>query len=155
MMAAIILTVGFMGLIQAVTICSGMMDQARRQTLAAQILNDEIEQLRLRSWSDIQTLISVPKTEINVTNYPSSLFLSAIQTSGAIYSLTTTVSYIDPATNTDTAIDTGLREVIFTVTWEVTTSRRDSGGGPLKFTYTRKNSAYFAKYGLNLSYQRS
>lgn len=155
MMAAIILTVGFMGLIQAVTICSGMMDQARRQTLAAQILNDEIEQLRLRSWSDIQSLINVPKTEINVTNYPSSLFLSAIQTSGAIYSLTTTVSYIDPATNTDTAIDTGLREVIFTVTWEVTTSRRDSGGGPLKFTYTRKNSAYFAKYGLNLSYQRS
>ena len=63
MMAAIILTVGFMGLIQAVTICSGMMDQARRQTLAAQILDDEIERLRFKSWAQIQTL--TPSTTID------------------------------------------------------------------------------------------
>ena len=45
-MAAAILTVGFMGLVEAVTMCSGMMDEARRQTLATQILNSEIEKMR-------------------------------------------------------------------------------------------------------------
>lgn len=155
MMAGMILTVGFIGMIQAVTVCSGMMDQARRQTLAAQILNNEIEQLRLKSWPEIQALGNAAKTEINQVNYPSSLFLDTIENSGATYSLIRDVSYIDPGTNANTATDTGLREVTFTVTWDVATSRRDSGGNPVKFTYTRMISTYFGKYGLNLSYQRS
>ena len=66
---------------------------------------------------------------------------------GATYTLTRTLTNPDPVTN--------IREANFTVTWVVKTSRRDGGGSPLSFTYTLKNSAWFGKYGLHLSYQRS
>ncbi|MDP2324685.1 MAG: hypothetical protein Q8N51_11710, partial [Gammaproteobacteria bacterium] len=50
MMGATILVVGLMGLIQAVIIGSEMLATARRQTLAAQILDNEIEKLRFKTW---------------------------------------------------------------------------------------------------------
>jgi Tfp pilus assembly protein PilV len=146
MMAATILTVGFMGLIQAVTITSGMMDQARRQTLAAQILSHEIEQLRFKTWTQIQSLGATTPTPINSTNNVDSPFLEAISISGATYNLSRSVSDV---------VAGSLREVTFTVTWVVKSSRRDNSGNPVTFTYTRVNSAYLGKYGLNLTYQRS
>ena len=156
MMAAIILTVGFMGLIQAVTICSGMMDQARRETLAAQILDHEIESLRLLPWDDPSStndIVGLPGGSTTVAI--DSQFQSTIATSGATFSLTRSVSFIDPSTNANSVSDTGLREATFTLTWVVKTSRHDGSGGLVTFTYTRINSAYFGKYGLNLTYQRS
>jgi Tfp pilus assembly protein PilV len=189
MMAAIILTVGFVGMIQAVTICSGMMNQARRQTLAAQILSNETEQLRLKSWTTISGLplgtttvgidrqlwpiwnASFSYSSGSVVSYnggyyrctiasagdlptdaghwiatSSSFDTDIFATLGASFSMTRTVS--------DIAVGS-MREITFTVNWVVTTSRRDSSGNPVKFNYTRSNSAWYGKYGLNLSYQRS
>jgi Tfp pilus assembly protein PilV len=146
MMAATILVVGFMGLIETMAVSSGMMDSARRQTLAAQILSNEIEKLRFKTWPQIQTL--TPPTTIDPQ------FAPAIAASGATYSLSSSVSFVDPNTNTYTGTDTGLREVTLTVTWVVPTSRSDAGA-PLSFTYSRTSSAYFGKYGLNLTAQRS
>jgi Tfp pilus assembly protein PilV len=151
MMAATILTVGLMGLIQAVTMCSGLMDQARRQTLATQILTQEIEKLRFKSWAEIQLLTATTPTPPAID----SRFDDAIATTGAVFNLSRAASYVDPSTNANTATDTGLREITFTLTWTVTTSRRDGSNNPVKFTYTRINSALFGKYGLNLSFQRS
>ena len=151
MMAATILTVGFMGLIQAVALSSGMMDQARRQTLATQILTQEIEKLRFKTWAEIQVLTATTPTPPAVD----SQFDDAITTTGAVFSISRSVSYVDPSTNTNTVTDTGLREITFTLTWTVTTNRRDNSNNPVKFSYTRVNSAYFSKNGLNLSYQRS
>lgn len=142
MMAAIILVVAFIGMIEAMTLSSAMMDNARRQTLAAQIINHEIEKLRFSSWS---TISGLPMTSTAITI--DSQFTAAIATSGATYTLARTLTNPDPATN--------LREVNFTVTWVVKTSRHASNGALLSFTYTRSNSAYFGKYGLNLTYQRS
>lgn len=68
-------------------------------------------------------------------------------TQGAAYTLARNVTSSNPVTN--------IREVNFTVTWVVRTSRVDSGGSPLTFTFTRRNSAWFGKYGLNLGSQRS
>ena len=56
MMASLILVVGFIGLIEAVTLASNTMDHARRQTLATQIVNHEIEKLRFSSWTTISAL---------------------------------------------------------------------------------------------------
>lgn len=56
MMAATILVVAFIGMIEALTVTSTTMDHARRQTLAAQIIAHETEQLRLESWSSILNL---------------------------------------------------------------------------------------------------
>jgi prepilin-type N-terminal cleavage/methylation domain-containing protein len=154
MMAATILTVGFMGLIKAVTITSGMMDEARRQTLAAQILNHEIEKLRFLPWddplstNDIVGLPAGPSTIAIASQFDSArTSLSDDLTASAQVSFSATRSVADIATN--------LREVTVTVTWIVKSSRRDYSGNPVTFTYTRVNSAYFGKYGLNLTYQRS
>ena len=149
MMAATILVVGFIGMIQAMTIGSGMMDNARRQTLAAQILSHHIEKLRQLPW-DVAT---AAPNELAIKDLPTasttitidSQFNSAIAASGATYTLTRTTADV---------VAGRLREATFTVTWVVTTSRR-SGASLVTFTYTRISSAYYGKYGLNLAYQRS
>ena len=142
MMAATILVVGFIGMIQAMLIGSQMMNHARRQTLATQILNQEIEQLRGADWATISTL---PTASTPVTI--DSQFTSAIAASGATFTLTRSLTNPDPGTN--------LREVNFTVSWQVKSSRRKQDNSLLSFTYTRSSSAYYGKYGLSLTYRRS
>ena len=56
MMASVILVVGFLGMIQGITVGSEMMATARRQALAAQIINHETDRLRLEAWSTISGL---------------------------------------------------------------------------------------------------
>ena len=198
-MASVILVVGFVGMIEAVAISARQMDAARRQTLATQILNHEIEKLRFLPWdvttaapnefaiNDLPTASTsvaidtafwpswnsaTPYVANRVVNYngvyyrcvlahtnqvpPNATYWTATTTAstsniifrqGATYTLARTVTGSNPVTN--------IREINFTVNWVVTTSRVDSGGSPLTFTFTRKNSAWFGKYGLNFSYQRS
>jgi Tfp pilus assembly protein PilV len=166
MMASVILVVGFMGMIQAVTIGSEMMATARRQTLAAQILEHEIGKLRLTDWT---TISSLPTTSATITI--DSQFDQAIAACGLIkatnLTLTRTTTNIDIETPPDGITD--LKEVTFTLTW---TKGGTSNAAPaatgswlnnLAFynpssiarTYTRKSTALFGKYGLNLSTQRS
>jgi len=159
-MASVILVVGFMGMIQAVTIGSEMLATARRQTLAAQILNHEMEKLRLEDWATI----SAPLANITATNYTAltpddTQFDNAIATAGVTFNLTRTVT--NPTTD--------LYEVTLTVTWtkngtltaaSTTTGswlqqiafRRDT---PIARTYTRSCTTWFTKYGLNHAIQRS
>ena len=144
-MAAVILVIGFIGMIEAVSLTAGMMDHARRQSLATQILNHEIEKLRFLSWSNGSTGINdlaAGPTTITIGNQ----FTTAIAASGATYTLSRSVSDV---------VSGSLREVTFTVTWVVTTSRLKSDGSLFTRTYTRVGSAWFGKYGLNLTYQRS
>jgi hypothetical protein len=195
MVAATILVVGFIGLIEAITVTSGMMDHARRQTLATQIINHEIETLRFLSWdvsgstNDISGLPTA-STDIAIdppfwpawsggatydanhvvshngawyrcilansgrtppdatywTPVTSGATTDIVKMFGATYTVARTVTNPNPVSN--------IREVNFTVTWVVLTSRRDDSNNPLSFTYSRRNSAWFGKYGLNLSYQR-
>ncbi|MCF7687521.1 MAG: prepilin-type N-terminal cleavage/methylation domain-containing protein [Cephaloticoccus sp.] len=155
MMAAVILTIGFGAMIQAMITGSEILANARRQTLATQLLTHEIEKLRFSDWTTINALPSGPTTIMDSANsvWPTddnyanltgsiahSTFQNAITASSASYIVTRSVS----------TVDTELREVTFTVTWAV----RSSGQNAAR-TYTRINSAYFAKYGLSLTYQRS
>ena len=142
-MAATILVVAFVGMIEAMLIGSQMMDHARRQTLATQILNQEVESLRDASWSTVSSLPTASNTAVTID----SQFTTAIAASGATYSLTRYRTSPNP--------DTNLCEVNFTVTWTVKTSRRDAANNLLSFSYTRSTSAYYGKYGLNLTFQRS
>ena len=190
MMAATILVMAFIGMIEAVTLTATRLDHARRQTYANQIINHEIEKLRYATWTTISglpttstslaidplywpTWNSATRYAVNsVITYngvwyrcstanhnvvpPNGTYWTVVTTGqttdiistlGAPFTLARTLTNPDPVTN--------IREVNFTVTWVVKTSRRDSGGNPLSFTYTLQNSAWFGKYGLNLSYQRS
>ena len=193
-MASVILVVGFVGMIEGVTISAKLMDAARRQTLASQIINHEIEKLRFAVWTNGSTGINdlptasttvaidtafwpawnsaTPYAANRVVSYngasyrcvlahtnqvpPNATYWTATTTAltsdiifrqGATFTLARRVTSSDPVPN--------IREINFTVTWVVTTSRVDSGGSPLTFTFTRTNSAWFGKYGLNFSYQRS
>jgi hypothetical protein len=164
MMAATILVVGFMGMIQAITLGSEMMATARRQTLAAQILEHEIGKLRLTGWSGLPAAgtYSYPSPD------PDSQFATAIAACGLTTSsitLARTTTNLDP--DGDGTAD--LKEISFTLTWTksgsstATAAPTGSWLDQLAFyrpsaiarTYTRKSMAYFGKYGLNLSIQRS
>lgn len=150
MMASIVLVVGFIGMMQTILAGAEMLATARRQTLAAQILSHEVEMLRLRPWADIAALPSGLPVSIPLTI--DSQFSAAVTAVGlrasAPWQATDTLKLTRTCTVPDP--DTDLREVNFTLTWTMQPS-----GGAAARTYTRKLSAYYGKYGLNLSYQRS
>lgn len=155
-MASVILVVGFMGMIQSITIGSEMLATAQRQNLAAQIIGHETEKLRLLNWSAISALSSASAAAYTSD---SAAINAAISSSGVTFNLATTV----------TTLTTDLREVTFTVTWTKGGSLAAanaatgtwleklsfSGTAPIQRTYTRSGTAYFGKYGLNLNVQRS
>lgn len=156
MMAAVILVVGFMGMITALTLGSEMMATARRQTLANQILTHEIEKLRLSSWSTVSGL-ATSSTTVTVD----SQFTNAITACGLVSTDLT-------LTRTAADLTTDLREVTFTLTWSKsgssTAAATPTGSwldqvafyrpSSIARTYTRKMSAYIGKYGLSINAQR-
>jgi Tfp pilus assembly protein PilV len=156
MMATLILMVGFIGLIEAVTVTSNSMDHARRQTLAAQILAHHAEELYLATWTTISG-VSTTSSAVTIDSQfdaarqalGDDLATSTFATSPASvrFSLARVATNPDPVTN--------IREIRFTVTWVVKTSRRDASGNRVTFTHTRSSAAWYGKYGLSLSYQQS
>lgn len=163
-MAATILVVGFMGMIQAITLGSEMMATARRQTLAAQILEHEIGKLRLTNWAGLPAAGTYTyPTPDSDGQFAGAIAACGLNTSNITLSRTTT--NLDP----DGDGTTELKEVVFTLTWAKSGSNTaaDTPSGnwldQLAFsrpsviarTYTRKSVAYFGKYGLSLNIQRS
>ena len=158
-MASVILVVGFLGMIQAVTIGSEMLATARRQTLAAQILNHEMEKLRMTGWSTVSGLADYAATDYTTLTPDDTRFDTAITASGVTFNLARDV----------TTITTDLVEVTFTVTWTkggTTTAASTPTGSwldiisfqretPIARTYTRSSTTWFTKYGLNHAAQRS
>jgi hypothetical protein len=159
MMGSLILVAAMMGMIQAITICSEMLATARRQTLAAQIINHEIEKLRFSNWTTISGLAAGP-TAITIDTQ----FDSAITGVGLAKGTTITLSR-----SVSDVVSGSLREVTFTVTWQKsgTTAAASTPGGSwfdqlafsrpssISRTYTRVMSGYYGKNGLNSTYQRS
>jgi len=160
MMASMILVVGFIGMISALTVGSEMIATARRAALANQILQHEFEKIRLKSWSEI----SAPLADISATDYTAltpddTQFDTAISASGVTFKIARTVT--NPTSN--------LYEVSLTVTWTksgtttaATTATGSwlqrlsfSGNAPISRTYSRTAVAYVTKHGLNQSYKRA
>jgi hypothetical protein len=156
MMASVILVVGFIGMISALTIGSEMLATARRSTLATQIINHELEKLRLSSWANMPATGTASVTI-------DTRFTSTITAVGLVSGTTITLS------RTTTDVTTDLKEVAFTVTWTkggTTTAATTTAGSwlsrlafnresPISRTYTRSSFGYYGKYGLNLNVQRS
>lgn len=142
MMAAAILVVGFMGMIQALTIGSEMMATARRQTLANQMITQEIEKLRLTDWSSLP-----PSGTSSLT--PDASFTDAIAACGLTPSgitLSRTVTDLD----VDADGTTDLKEITITLSWS-----KGATSASQAATYMRSMRAYFGKYGVNLNTQRA
>ena len=155
MMASLILLVGFIGLMEAVTVSAHTMNHARRQTLATQILSHEIKKLYLAPWTNGSTGIN-DLTTAKISLPVDSQFDQARLALGDDLSATALVRFSVTRTVTSPDPVPGLlREVNFTVTWIVGTSRRKPDGTTLSFTSTRSNSAWYGKNGLHLSYRSS
>lgn len=131
-LAATVLALTLTGMIQVVESGSQMLDVSRKQTVASQILDDEINQLRLQSWN---TVLAYPSSA-SMTIDPS--FATAAQSS---FTCTRAVSVIKTDANGNTLVV----QVQFTITWTGVTGR----------TYTRTAATYVAKNGLYQTYQRS
>ena len=158
MMAATILAVGFIGMIQAVTICSEMLDAARKQQVATQIMDDEIERLRSSAWTTIASLpssgtitvsttgaISGNATSFALSNYTASTAddNTALCALAKGFTCSYTLTYLRPAAAISSTVT--FLKVVYTVTWKGNTGR----------TYSRSTEAYLGQNGLHLSYQRS
>lgn len=147
-LAATILLFGFVGMINAISVGTEMLDTARKQTVAAQIVQVEVDFLRTLDWNSILNLSSTGATALtDQSAYPefnSSLSLkpkpAAILNADSTFQLSRQVSDVHGSGSGAT-----LRGVTVSVTWVGNTGKQ----------HTRSCQAYFGKNGLNVSYQKS
>jgi Tfp pilus assembly protein PilV len=125
LLAAVIMLAGIVGMMQAITSGSEMLDVARKQTIATQIMHGEIEKIRVSDWSQVSNLPTGP-TVVSLN----SSFQSIAQT----FQCTREIS----------AVRTDLKQVSYRVTWVGNTGR----------SYSRSSSTYVGKNGLYVAYQR-
>lgn len=158
MMAATILVVGFIGMIQAITIGSEALDTARKQQVATQIMDAEFESLRDNPWSTIANVastgtiiidttgaISGNTTSFALSNYTASsgddnTALSALAKG---FTCSYTRTYLRPGSATASTVT--FLQLVYTISWKSNTGR----------AYSRSAQASFGENGLHLSYQRS
>ena len=136
-LAATILLVGFAGMAEALIIGSEMLDTARKQTIAAQIMQTEIDYLRLKDWTTIQYLTSTSPDYLSSSVYPEFAQTSLASFAGTSFTFARQVNYPDPHSN--------LRWITMTVSWTSITGK----------PHSRSSNIYLGKYGLNVSYQKS
>jgi type II secretory pathway pseudopilin PulG len=144
MFAAAVLALGLIGMIQAVVSGSQMLDVARKQTIAAQIIHGQIDNVRLSNWTQVGAL-ATPRT-VKVDASDNGGDQSANVSAGFVFgSNLPTVSKDFTCTRTITTVRTDLKQITFTISWTGNTGR----------TYTRSGSTYVGKNGLYVTYQRS
>ena len=158
LMATAILGIGFIGLIQGMTIGSEELDTSRKQQVATQIVSAEIERLRGGSWTTVANLPATASITINnsgvISGDQSSFALSNYTASSAddnvaLSSLAKgfTCSFVEtrlrPALAT--AATATFVKVVYTISWTSNTGR----------VYSRNTEVYVGKNGLQLSYQKS
>jgi Tfp pilus assembly protein PilV len=137
MVAAAVMVATIVGMIQVVVSGSQMLDLARKQTVATQILQHEIGKLHIADW----TTISGYSTASTGTVLPiDTAFQDALD--GWQFSCTRVVENITTGVNPK-------KKVTFTVTWQT------AKVGQAARTYTRSSSTYVTLNGLYVSYRRS
>jgi len=144
-LAATVLALTLVGMIQVVDSGSEMLDLSRKQMIAGQILHSEIDQLRLQNWSTVMAYPAGP-TPFTIVGDPV-LAGMAQQLGGTFpYTVTRTVLCIEPPNNPQPyALQPLLLQVTFTVTWIGITGH----------SYIRTSTTYVGKNGLSAAYQRS
>ena len=125
LLAAVVMLAGIVGMMQAVTSGSEMLDVSRKQTTATQIIHGEIEKVRVQDWSEITVLDPTPT--VLPLNSSFQAINSSFKCSRAI-----------------TDVKTDLKQVTYTVTWVGNTGH----------SYSRSGSTYVGRNGLYVAYQR-
>jgi hypothetical protein len=148
-LAATVLALTLVGMIQVIDSGSEMLDLSRKQTIAAQILHSEIDQLRLQSWATVTSYPAgpTPFTTALGPSYDPIVAGIAQQLGGTFpYTVTRTVTCIQPPANPfPYAVQPLLLQVTFTIGWTGVTGH----------SYTRTSTTYVGQNGLSTAYQRS
>lgn len=158
MTATSILLVGFVGLIQAVTIGSEALDTARKQQAAHQIISAEIEKLRGGDWSRIANLpgsgtLTISPTSVlsgDLTAFGLSNFTVATSDDNTSLSdlgrgFTCSFAYTRTRPVGGTSANVTFVKLVYTVTWKSNTGR----------SHRHTVETYLGKNGLHLSNQQS
>jgi hypothetical protein len=178
-LAATVLALTLVGMIGVVESGSQMLDVSRKQTMAAQILHSEIDQLRLQSWtviagepvgtttafrsttqvgySGVSTTLTTPgfgypagPTALTAANDPSfATFVAQYPNVATIFTLTRTVSCVMPVQSNPNPSAYVSTPLLLQVTFTITWT------GITGRTYTRLSTTYVGFNGLYQSYQRS
>lgn len=156
-MATVVTLVVLVGLVAAVTMGSEMLDVSRKQTVAMQILRNEVEHVHLKDWATVSALPASASVTINsdgnglsaggaadrqafaLTNYTVAVGDDNLGLMNAAKDFTCTLAV------TPVPARANLLRLDYTVIWT---------GGNRRKTYTRTSSTYYGKNGLNLYYQR-
>jgi len=158
MMGATILVVGFVGLVDAITMGAGMLDTARNQQIASQIIATELDHLRSSSWAYVSTTLPTSTTYVSVAvNSAGTAATDTNSTNGLndlnYFSLPTNTALMAVARNHTCRLEafnvsgqSNLRRIVVTVSWTNATGR---------MTLTRSGEIYVGKNGLQLSYQKN
>ena len=159
-MAALILVAGFISLIQAITIGSQMLDGARKQQIAMQIVEGEVEWLRSQSDMFISTTLASDTMSVN------SAGVATATTSANNFHLDDNTALRDLAKGftvrmVKTNIRTNFDTVVYTVTWTGASGRDyyrrvdTNSDGVVDASNRRTFEFFFEKNGLRLSFQKS
>lgn len=136
-MAATVLLFGIVGAMQAISVGSEMLDTARKQSIAAQLIEAELERIRSLPWDDSDSTAD----EACIRDLPDRTTSNPLTASG----------YLNAIAGPFTITRTGAawkgsadgRMIRVTVTW------RNLRG----VTYTRSGDGYFSRSGWQQSYQ--
>lgn len=140
MFAAAILAMAIVGMIQAVVSGSEMLDLSSKQTIAAQIIHGQIDNIRLKNWTEVSALSATATAEVDAANQAGNI------AAGFVFGtrLPSICQGFVCARNI-ALVRTDLKRVTFTVTWRGNTGR----------TYSRTGTTYVGKNGLYVTFQRS
>ena len=140
MVAAAVMLLSLVGMIQVVVSGSEMLDMSRKQTIAMQIIHGQIDNVRLNNWSTVNSYSSSTTVDVDAANQGANI------TSGFVFgSNLPGISKGFQCTRTVSTVRTDLKQITYTVTWRSSTGR----------TYQRSGSTYFGNNGLYVTYQRS
>lgn len=158
MMAMAIVVVGIVGMMQAVTIGTELLDITRRQQVATRLVEAELEQLRNGPWATIANLpasasitigpagtVSGDTTRFALSNYTvtsadDNLELGALARGFTCSFVTTRLRPTGAIAATVTFV-----KIVYTVTWTSSNGR----------SHSRRLETYLGMNGLHLSYQQT
>lgn len=135
MVAATVMVLTIVGMIQVIVSGSEMLDVSRKQTIAMQIIHGQLDNIRLSNWTQVSALGTPRTVAVDGGDQAGFVFGSNLPTISAGFRCTRTI----------TDVRTDLKQVTFTVTWTGSTGR----------SYSRSGSTYVGRNGLYVTYQRS
>ena len=139
MIAAVVMVLTIVGMIQVVVSGSEMLDAARKQTIAMQIIHGQVDQIRLSDWTEISALGASRTVDVDAGDNTGSSYKFIFGTN------LPAIAKGFRCTRTITTVRTDLKQVTYTVTWTGSTGR----------SYSRTGSTYVGRNGLYVTYQRS